>query len=104
MKKRTMLSVKSVTPAILKRFARKMSGFEVQDGDEIHIFPIAPYNSASIYLQGHVLRPGRYSYKPEMKLTDLVASYADLLPEPSFVTPKSFGCMHPITIRLVETV
>src|SRR5256886_6133776 len=61
----------------------QMSGFEVQDGDEIHIFPIAPYNSASIYLQGHVLRPGRYSYKPEMKLTDLVTSYADLLPEPS---------------------
>ncbi len=55
----------------------------MQDGDEIHIFPIAPYNSASIYLQGHVLRPGRYSYKPEMKLTDLVTSYADLLPEPS---------------------
>src|SRR5256886_7845649 len=61
----------------------QMSGFEVQDGDEIHIFPIAPYNSASIYLEGHVLRPGRYSYKPEMKLTDLVTSYADLLPEPS---------------------
>src|ERR1035437_10272962 len=61
----------------------QMSKFEVQDGDEIHIFPIAPYNSESIYLVGHVLRPGRYSYKPEMKLTDLVTSYADLLPEPS---------------------
>jgi protein involved in polysaccharide export with SLBB domain len=60
-----------------------MSGFAVQDGDQIHIFPIAPYNSESIYLVGHVLRPGRYSYKKEMKLTDLVTSYADLLPEPS---------------------
>jgi protein involved in polysaccharide export with SLBB domain len=29
------------------------------------------------------LRPGRYSFKPGMKVTDLISSYADLLPEPS---------------------
>ena len=46
-------------------------------------FPIASYNEDAIYLQGHVLRPGRYSYKPGMKLTDLISSYADLLPEPA---------------------
>jgi polysaccharide biosynthesis/export protein len=81
--KRTMLSVQISDTSDSEAVRSQMSGFEVQDGDEIHIFPIAPYNSASIYLQGHVLRPGRYSYKPEMKLTDLVTSYADLLPEPS---------------------
>jgi polysaccharide biosynthesis/export protein len=81
--KRTMLSVEISDTSDSEAVRAQMSGFEVQDGDEIHIFPIAPYNSASIYLQGHVLRPGRYSYKPEMKLTDLVTSYADLLPEPS---------------------
>src|SRR6266568_2430767 len=81
--KRTMLSVQISDTSDSEAVRTQMSGFEVQDGDEIHIFPIAPYNSASIYLQGHVLRPGRYSYKPEMKLTDLVTSYADLLPEPS---------------------
>jgi len=81
--KRTMLSVQISDTSDSEAVRAQMSGFEVQDGDEIHIFPIAPYNSASIYLQGHVLRPGRYSYKPEMKLTDLVTSYADLLPEPS---------------------
>ena len=81
--KRTMLSVEISETSNSEAVRTQMSGFEVQDGDEIHIFPIAPYNSASIYLQGHVLRPGRYSYKPEMKLTDLVTSYADLLPEPS---------------------
>ena len=37
--------------------------FSVRDGDDVHIFPIAPYNSATVYLQGHVLRPGRYAYK-----------------------------------------
>ena len=81
--KRTMLSVQISETTDVEAVRTQMSGFEVQDGDEIHIFPIAPYNSESIYLQGHVLRPGRYSYKPDMKLTDLVASYADLLPEPS---------------------
>ncbi len=81
--KRTMLSVEIGETSDPEAVRAQLRGLPVQDGDEIHIFPIAPYNSASIYLEGHVLRPGRYSYKPEMKLTDLVTSYADLLPEPS---------------------
>jgi polysaccharide biosynthesis/export protein len=81
--KRTMLSVEIGETGDPEAIRAQLRNFAVQDGDEIHIFPIAPYNSASIYLEGHVLRPGRYSYKPEMKLTDLVASYSDLLPEPS---------------------
>src|SRR6266702_4662741 len=81
--KRTMLSVEISDTSDSAAVRAQMGGFEVQDAAEIHISPIAPYNSAPIYLQGHVLRPGRYSYKPEMKLTDLVSSYADLLPEPS---------------------
>jgi len=81
--KRTMWSVEMGETSDPEAIRSKLRGFAVQDGDEIHIFPIAPYNSGSIYLEGHVLRPGRYSYKPEMKLTDLVNSYADLLPEPS---------------------
>ena len=60
-----------------------LRSFQVQDGDRIHIFPIAPYNQKAIYLEGHVLRPGRYSYKDGMTLKDLVASYSDLLPEPA---------------------
>jgi len=81
--KRTMLSVEIGEAGDPNTVSAKLRSFTVQDGDEIHIFPIAPYNSASIYLEGHVLRPGRYSYKPEMTLTDLIASYSDLLPEPS---------------------
>lgn len=81
--KRTMLSVEISDTTDSEAMRAEMSSFRVQDGDQIQIFPIAPYNSESIYLVGHVLRPGRYSYKPEMKLTDLVTSYADLLPEPS---------------------
>jgi len=78
--KRTMLSL-DLSPD--KSAARQLSSFKVQDGDEIHIFPIAPYNQDAVYLQGHVLRPGRYSFKPGMKLSDLISSYKDLLPEPA---------------------
>jgi polysaccharide export outer membrane protein len=81
--KRTMWSVEIGETSDPEAVRAQMRGLVVQDGDEIHIFPIAPYNSSSIYLEGHVLRPGRYSYKPEMKVTDLVNSYGDLLPEPS---------------------
>jgi hypothetical protein len=34
--------------------------FKVQDGDQISSPRL--YNEQAIYLQGHVLRPGRYSY------------------------------------------
>ena len=81
--KRTMLSVEINDTSDPEAVRKQLAAFAVQNGDQIHIFPIAPYNSESIYLVGHVLRPGRYSYKPDMKLTDLVTSYADLLPEPS---------------------
>ena len=101
--KRTMLSVEIGDTSDSAAVRLKMSGFEVQDGDEIHIFPIAPYNSASIFLQGHVLRPGRYSYKPDMKLTDLVTSYSDLLPEPSTRYAEIIRLQAPDYHPVVET-
>jgi protein involved in polysaccharide export with SLBB domain len=61
----------------------QLTSFKIRDGDEIHIFPIAPYNQDTIYVQGHVLRPGKYSYHEGIKLTDIVTSYKDLLPEPA---------------------
>jgi protein involved in polysaccharide export with SLBB domain len=60
-----------------------LTSFTVRDGDEIHIFPIAPYNQEAIYLQGHVLRPGKYSFHTGMRLTEIITSYHDLLPEPA---------------------
>jgi protein involved in polysaccharide export with SLBB domain len=57
--------------------------FAVKDGDRIHISPILPYSERAIYLQGHVVRPGRLSYTDGMKLNDVLRSYQDMLPEPS---------------------
>jgi protein involved in polysaccharide export with SLBB domain len=62
---------------------KKLEAFEIQDGDRIRVFPIAPYNQDVVYLEGHVMRPGRYSYRSNMKLTDVIGSYKDLLPEPA---------------------
>jgi protein involved in polysaccharide export with SLBB domain len=81
--KRTMLSLDIPPNDDADALMKQLSAFKIQDGDQIHIFPIAPYNEMAIYLQGHVLRPGRYSYKDGMKLTDLIVSYKDLLPEPA---------------------
>ncbi len=78
--KRTMLSLDLSAD---NSTSSQLASFRIQDGDEIHIFPIAPYNQDTIYLQGHVLRPGRYSYRDGMKLTDLIASYKEILPEPA---------------------
>src|SRR5713101_3777256 len=81
--KRTMLTLDLSPAGDTDAVKKQLDSFRVSDGDEIHIFPIAPYNEDAIYVQGHVLRPGRYSYKEGMKLSDVVASYKDLLPEPA---------------------
>jgi protein involved in polysaccharide export with SLBB domain len=81
--KRTMLTLDLLPAGDADSAKRQLEAFKVNDGDEIHIFPIAPYNEDAIYLQGHVLRPGRFSYKQGMNLSDLIGSYKDLLPEPA---------------------
>ena len=57
--------------------------FDVKDGDRIEVSPILPYSKRAIYLQGHVVRPGRFSYTDGMRLSDVLRSDQDLLPEPA---------------------
>ena len=80
---RTMLSVDVNDASDPEAVRRQLTAFAVHDGDQVHIFPIASYNTAAVYLQGHVLRPGRYAYTAGMRLSDVVGSYRDLLPEPA---------------------
>ncbi len=56
---------------------------EIKDGDTVTVAPILPYTNQAVYLQGHVFRPGKYPYKEGLKVTDLIGSYNDLLPEPA---------------------
>ena len=57
--------------------------FHIQDGDIVTVLPILPYSNRAVYLEGHVFRPGKYSYKDGFKVTDLIGSFDDLLPEPA---------------------
>jgi protein involved in polysaccharide export with SLBB domain len=81
--KRTMLTLDVTATSDAQDIDRQLQAFKIQEGDQVHIFPIASYNEDAIYLEGHVQRPGRYSYKQGMKLTDLVSTYNELLPEPA---------------------
>jgi protein involved in polysaccharide export with SLBB domain len=102
--KRTMLSVNLDAAGDPQAVRRQLATFGVRDGDEVHIFPIAPYNTAAVYLQGHVLRPGRYAYTPGMRFTDLVASYKDLLPEPAGHYAEIVSLRQPDWRPVVENV
>src|ERR1700723_2471972 len=81
--KQTMLSLDIPEIGDSAVVTKKLEAFQIQDGDRIRIFPIASYNQDAIYLDGHVIRPGRYSYRENMRVTDVIASYKDLLPEPA---------------------
>lgn len=81
--KQTMLNLDVRADESPDQAAKELSSFPVQDGDKIRIFPIDPYTQDAVYLEGHVVRPGKYSFHPGMRVTDLVATYKDLLPEPA---------------------
>jgi len=81
--KQTMLSLDVSQGDFKDDISKNLELFQIQDGDKIRIFPIAPYTQDVVYLEGHVLRPGKYSFHENMRVTDLVNSYRDLLPEPA---------------------
>jgi protein involved in polysaccharide export with SLBB domain len=80
----------------------KLAAFAVKDGDRIRVAPIVPWSERVIYLEGHVVRPGRAAYRDGMRLNDVLRSYKDLLPEPADrgeivrLTPPD---LHPETIE-----
>lgn len=79
---RTMLRVDLPENNDKESATAALEQFNVQDGDKIKISPILPFSEKTVYLDGHVFRPGKYAYRDGMKVTDLVHSYSDLLPEP----------------------
>jgi protein involved in polysaccharide export with SLBB domain len=79
--RRTMVSLQLPDdPAVV---AKKLADFPVQGGDDVVISQILPYNQDAVYLEGHVYRPGKYTYKDGMTINDLLHSYQDVMPEPS---------------------
>ncbi len=60
-----------------------LENFKVQDGDKIRIAPILAYSEKTVYLDGHVFHPGKFAFRDGMRVTDLIKSGDDLLPEPA---------------------
>jgi protein involved in polysaccharide export with SLBB domain len=79
---RTMLRVDLPENNDKANVTEALEQFNIQDGDKIKISPILPFSDKTVYLDGHVFRPGKYAYRDGMKVTDLLHSYSDLLPEP----------------------
>jgi polysaccharide export outer membrane protein len=80
---RTMLRLDIPETNNQAQVTQALEDFKIQDGDKIRITPILPYADKTVYLDGYVSRPGKFAYREGMKVTDLIGSYKDLLPEPS---------------------
>lgn len=100
--KRVMLNVKLPRGSGQTPLRDAVGSFWVKDGDRISVSPILPYSDRTVYLLGHVYRPGSYPYRDGMQVTDLLHSYQDVLPEPAIhaeiirLQPPDF---HPVTIE-----
>jgi len=81
--KRTMLRLDLPESNDAVSVDKALEAFKIQDGDVIRIAPILPYSEKTVFLDGHVFHPGKFAYREGMKVSDLIKSYNDLLPEPS---------------------
>jgi protein involved in polysaccharide export with SLBB domain len=55
----------------------------VKDGDVVKVFSVSEVAQNVVYLEGHVVRPGKYELKHRMKLRDILDSYAALQQQPN---------------------
>jgi protein involved in polysaccharide export with SLBB domain len=80
---RVTLTVNLPEGSTAESSTKLLDTFAIQDGDRVTIAPILPYSEKAIYVEGHVVRPGKFPYRDDMKLNDVLRSYQDLLPEPA---------------------
>lgn len=53
----------------------------LQDGDLVKVFPTSQKLVNGVMLEGNVERPGKYEYRPNLRLHDLIHGEVDLKPE-----------------------
>lgn len=68
-KKRTVVDISTDGKAIGKS---ALSSVKVQDGDSITVYPILERIHNYVVIRGQVERPGRYSYRSDMTIKDLI--------------------------------
>jgi len=75
---------------------------QLQDGDMVKVFGVASQDEKVVRLDGHALRPGKYEWKPGLRLKDVLTCYEILRAQPNtdygeiirLIPPD----LHPITI------
>jgi protein involved in polysaccharide export with SLBB domain len=82
-KQRETVTLESKPTDTAQSIQAQIATFDVKDGDRIHVAPILPYSERAIYVEGHVVRPGKFPFRDGMQLSDVLRSYQDLLPEPA---------------------
>lgn len=99
--RREEISLTSADSEDLTAASAAVAEFEVKDGDRVRVATVLPYSEQAVYLQGHVARPGKIAFRDGLRLSDVVRTYQDLLPEPAergeivrLVSPD----LHPETI------
>lgn len=58
-----------------------LAGVEISDRDMVKVFPINEAVRKVVSLKGNVARPGEYQFKGGMRITDIIPSFAVLLPD-----------------------
>jgi protein involved in polysaccharide export with SLBB domain len=80
---REEIAVEAASDEAPSAIIARLQTTEVKDGDRIHVATVLPSSDRVVYVQGHVVRPGKIAFRDNMHLADVLHSYRDLLPEPA---------------------
>ena len=61
---------------------RRFAQMQLTNGDVVRIYSVLEKMEDIVKLSGHVERPGGMQWRPGMRVSDLIGSVSDLLPEP----------------------
>ena len=78
-KRRVVVDFNIAEPASIS--GKQVGDTIIEDGDLIKVFSVSPFEQNVVQLAGHVVRPGKYEWKPAMRLGDVISSYAVVLPQ-----------------------
>ena len=63
---------------------RRAKSFMLHDGDLLRIYPVLPTRRDVVMVKGNVNRPGRYQWRPGMRVADLVSEAEGVAPHTYF--------------------
>jgi len=78
---RIVKNEKQVVVDIDDKHLARARDFRLQDVDLVKIFNIVEKETNVVFVNGNVKKPGKYEYKPGMRIRDLIKDHQDLLPE-----------------------